>query len=350
MLNDVNDKVYVGQTWTPLKTRWGVDGSGYRNSTHLYNAIKAYGEDAFHYQVLFAVNTQEAANYWEEYFTELYDARNSDVGYNIREAGSNGRHSQATKDKISKIHKGRVHSEEHNRKKSEALKGRRPSDATIAASIVANTGNTYRLGQTVSEETRAKLSEINTGKVMPQETKDKISAANKGQKRTPEQVAKSAASRTGLKRTPEQCERISDGLKGKKQSLKAIENKTKTMREKEALRQQTPQVQEQNKIITTMYIEGAKYADIMAAADCSEKHVTNVVKRAGIPLRGSEKPLGKELDEKVAHMYCIEMLTANDIAKIISHPPHIVRRSLTKQGIQLRKGGFKPGHNKYTLE
>ena len=92
-----------------------------------------------------------------------------------------------------------------------------------------------------------------------------------------------------------------------------------------------------------MYIAGDKYEDIMAAAKCSESLVTKVVKRAGIPLRGVSKPaLGAEMDAKIATMYCKEMRTANEIAKIVDFPPHTVRKSLREQGIELRKGGFQP--------
>src|SRR5271166_766614 len=65
--NKVNEKVYVGQTWTSLPTRWR-SGWGYIGSTHLYNAIQKYGSDQFYYETLMFCGTQETADYWEQYF------------------------------------------------------------------------------------------------------------------------------------------------------------------------------------------------------------------------------------------------------------------------------------------
>lgn len=45
--------VYIGITSQEPERRWRSDGSGYRQNTHFYNAIKKYGWDAFKHEILF---------------------------------------------------------------------------------------------------------------------------------------------------------------------------------------------------------------------------------------------------------------------------------------------------------
>lgn len=84
--NTVNDKKYVGQTWTSLKRRWR---SGYDNSIHLHRAMKKYGKKTFYYEVLALCSDQETADYLEAYYIDLYDTQNDRYGYNIRGGGEN---------------------------------------------------------------------------------------------------------------------------------------------------------------------------------------------------------------------------------------------------------------------
>ena len=48
--NNVNNKIYIGQTWAErLEDRMGKNGSQYKNSAYIYNAIKKYGAENFSY-------------------------------------------------------------------------------------------------------------------------------------------------------------------------------------------------------------------------------------------------------------------------------------------------------------
>lgn len=86
----------------------GKDGCNYKNSIHLYNAIKKYGADKFQYKVLVQVSCQTVADYMEDYYIELYNSRDPEIGYNIKTGGSVGRHSEETKAKISATLKSRL--------------------------------------------------------------------------------------------------------------------------------------------------------------------------------------------------------------------------------------------------
>ena len=108
LINSVNNKVYIGQTWSSLHIRMGRNGSNYKNSFYLYAAIKKYGIDNFHYQVLGQCNSQSVADYLETHYIQQYNSRDSEMGYNLKQGGSAGKHLLATKIKISNTLKNRA--------------------------------------------------------------------------------------------------------------------------------------------------------------------------------------------------------------------------------------------------
>lgn len=155
--NSINSKVYVGQTWQTLSERWN-SGHGYVACIHLNKAIKKYGTDKFQHILLTVCSTQEAADYWEDYFIKHYDSTNRNFGFNIKNGGSHGKHTEESKNKISEAHKGKLHSEETKNKLSE-----------------------MQMGHIVSKETKSKMSESKKGHVVSNETKKKMSEATKRQ-------------------------------------------------------------------------------------------------------------------------------------------------------------------------
>jgi group I intron endonuclease len=155
--NKYNNKVYVGQTWATLGWRWR-GGHGYKGCIYLYNAIKLYGKDKFYYEVLTFCATQESADYWEDYFMKKFNSRNRDFGFNIRAAGSKGKHSEETKRKISIVKTGTVHTEESRKNMSEAQLNRDPP----------------------TEKTRKRMSDARIGMVFTEEHCDNMSKANVG--------------------------------------------------------------------------------------------------------------------------------------------------------------------------
>ena len=98
--NEVNDKLYIGQT-TDLSKR-ARNGRGYSGCSHLYHAIQQYGWDVFHYEVLAECESQEEANTLEIYYISFYDTTNSNKGYNLSSGGAVKTTNIETKEKISK--------------------------------------------------------------------------------------------------------------------------------------------------------------------------------------------------------------------------------------------------------
>lgn len=178
-----NNMVYIGITSKEnANDRW-LNGAGYKNQAHFYNAIKKYGWDNFDHDILFNGLTKEEAEQKEIELIAKYNSANRLYGYNRTNGGNCiGTMLQETKDKISKANMGNQYgighkvSKEARRKISERLmgntngKGQKLSPEKIRA--LADARN--------NEETRRKMSEAQMGKKHSEETKGKLSESHKG--------------------------------------------------------------------------------------------------------------------------------------------------------------------------
>jgi group I intron endonuclease len=122
LINSVNNKIYIGQTWQTLSRRWRA-GIGYKNCIKINAAINKYGKDSFQYEVLTFCGTQDTADYWEDYFIVKYKSATRENGYNLREGGSAGKLSEETKRKLSAAKMGQWHTLETKNKISDTMKG-----------------------------------------------------------------------------------------------------------------------------------------------------------------------------------------------------------------------------------
>jgi group I intron endonuclease len=109
--NSVNDKVYVGQTWRSIERRFQVhlQNSTANHCLKLRRAIKKYGAEKFHIELLTFCHTQEIADYWEIFFIRKFDSIKN--GFNILEFANNRKgtkHSTKTKKKMSADRKGEM--------------------------------------------------------------------------------------------------------------------------------------------------------------------------------------------------------------------------------------------------
>ena len=136
--NDVNDKLYFGQTTKTLQERI----QGHKNKcqagvdNHLYCAMRKYGWDKFHFHPIIEATTQEQLDALEEFYIWHFDTIKN--GYNMDKGGDiNAMHSEVIKER----HDKKMRSPEVRKKISESLK----------ATIQKNGG--------MSEEHRRRLSE-----------------------------------------------------------------------------------------------------------------------------------------------------------------------------------------------
>lgn len=86
--NNINKKVYIGQTCQQPEKRWGNGLSQYRHNKHFYSAIQKFGWDNFSHEILIEnLKTQEEANYWESFYIDYYNSLDPQYGYNLIKGG-----------------------------------------------------------------------------------------------------------------------------------------------------------------------------------------------------------------------------------------------------------------------
>ena len=133
--NNVNGKVYIGQTKCTLKERAQSGGRNYRECRKFYNAIQKYGWNSFSGEILVDGLTADEANRLERFYIMQYRSTEDEFGYNISLGGDQHEMSDESRLLISKKAKqryqdpsknpmyGRTHSDEVREHMSEIKRG-----------------------------------------------------------------------------------------------------------------------------------------------------------------------------------------------------------------------------------
>lgn len=85
--NQIDGKVYIGQTSQTLTQRAQSNGHNYIQCPRFYDAIRKYGWDAFIPEIIDTAETQEDANSLEEYYIAMFNSTDRKYGYNILAGG-----------------------------------------------------------------------------------------------------------------------------------------------------------------------------------------------------------------------------------------------------------------------
>jgi hypothetical protein len=112
--NNINNKVYIGQTIRDLETRL----KEHRRKKHcmMYKAFNKYGYENFTAEVIDTADTIEELNEKEMYWISYYDSTNKDKGYNLCEGGGNTKgyhHTEESKTKMSQNTKKKFGADNH---------------------------------------------------------------------------------------------------------------------------------------------------------------------------------------------------------------------------------------------
>lgn len=151
MLTSPSRKSYIGQTCRPIEKRLEEHQKESSNCVAIYRAIQKYGWENFEkdwYEV-----PDDDLNDHEELMIEVLGTLTPD-GYNLKEGGGNGKHSEESKQKMSEAQRGEKSymfgipkSEESRRKQSEAQRGEK----------------NHNFGKTPSEDTKQKIRKTKLG-------------------------------------------------------------------------------------------------------------------------------------------------------------------------------------------
>lgn len=198
MLTFPGSKAYIGIT-NNLEKRLSQHKEN--RATAVSNAIRKYG--VFETKVL-VISDRETAYLMEKRAIEVFDTR-SPNGYNIMEGGVGGHMTEETKRKIGDSNSGRIPSKEVRQKMSESHMGvkRGPHSPEHRKRISES-----QKGKVASAETRRRQSEARIGKKfgpLSEEHKRKLSKSRKGKKFGPlskqhrENISKAAMGRVSVR-------------------------------------------------------------------------------------------------------------------------------------------------------
>lgn len=183
--NKMNNKMYIGQSVNVNKRKsyhlWLL-----RNNSHfnpkLQNAFNKYGEENFEFVILEKCNKEELDDKEIEYINR-YNTTNN--GYNICEGGegSLGRTlSEETKQKISNANTGRKQDEVAKKRKSEAMKELWKTAEYRKKMKQRPKPKPWNKGRRLTEEEKKHLSEKLKGRRITEEHKKKLHELYKGEK------------------------------------------------------------------------------------------------------------------------------------------------------------------------
>jgi len=174
--NKENGKEYIGLTKRPLRSRWNQhiqeslrEGS-WEYNTPLGNAIKKYGKDSFDIFVLKECESIEEMKKTEMQFISERKSLSKYGGYNLSEGGDGRlgyKLSDETKQKLRLINLGKKMNLESRQKMSEAAK-------------IRSVGKLSPMqGKKHSKDAKIKISEAGKGRIHSEETRKKRSESMK---------------------------------------------------------------------------------------------------------------------------------------------------------------------------
>ena len=126
--NIATGRCYIGQTITSVQRRWqGHCDDSNRSNSYLHKAIKKHGRESFRVDLLDTGFDKWDLDNLEIFWIKTFDSL-APKGYNLKEGGAHGKHSEETKRKIAET-KSNL-SIETRQKISKAHKGKRFSERT----------------------------------------------------------------------------------------------------------------------------------------------------------------------------------------------------------------------------
>lgn len=138
-----NGKRYVGITSQEPCKRW-ANGNGYAHNKHMTRAVKKYGWNNIKHEIVLCGLSKAEAERKEVELISLYESNSTEHGYNITCGGESiGKHSEASKKKMSEALKGRpsqfkgkTHTAESKQHMRDAIAGKAVLKISLDGTII----------------------------------------------------------------------------------------------------------------------------------------------------------------------------------------------------------------------
>lgn len=173
-------KIYIGQTINLKNRIKNYKFLNCKSQPNIFNSLSKYGWDEHQFEIIEEIiydgNDLSLLNEREIFWIAEYNSYKN--GMNCNEGGSNRKLSEETKEKLSKVRKGKKLSKEHRKILSEAQKGRKHSEETKTKISESQMGEkNHRFGKNTphSEETKKKIGAGRKGKLHTEESKRMMS-------------------------------------------------------------------------------------------------------------------------------------------------------------------------------
>lgn len=206
IVNDINDKVYIGQTRRSIKERFSQHYSAAvtrKENNKFHNALLKHGRENFHIiQMINVIQNSEdelikeldrLEVIWIKKFNSFKNGYNSTVGG----GGTKGlkgelnpfygkHHTYQTKEIISSKKRGQIsawkgcHFSQYQKEQLSLKAKEKYNNGYISPLLGRKVLNPVWTGRKHSEESKLKMSKSHMGKIVSDETKKKLSEANKG--------------------------------------------------------------------------------------------------------------------------------------------------------------------------
>ena len=222
--NNINGKIYIGQTQNALSRR--IASHIGDNKFPIARALNKYGLESFTISVIDEADTKEILNEKEKYWIRFFNCK-IPYGYNLTDGGSGAtgyQHSAEWKQNASQKFSGDLNPmkrPEIVEKVRVANKGRVHSDETKARQSAASKGKPK------SAEHRQHIAEGLQGHAVSVSSRKKISVARKGTKNSAESNRKRSITQTG---------RPHLSVEGKERLSELRFGKPRTEKDKQAMR------------------------------------------------------------------------------------------------------------------
>jgi group I intron endonuclease len=118
--NLIDDKLYFGQTTGKVSVRWNSHIAN-KSCKALCGAIEKYGKENFKIEIILRCNNKEELDARESFCIRIFNSL-APNGYNLLTGGSNGKHHEDTKKKMSALKKGKPSPFKGKKRSEEAVK------------------------------------------------------------------------------------------------------------------------------------------------------------------------------------------------------------------------------------